>query len=144
MKHWPDVRDKLAFLQRLMTEFTGGRMSLEGNLTRCTFPAEVILARDDDAVLRRNTICPRQDFVIVRLDPNAITSIFLRIKSAGLSRDIIHVQIERDGVLELGAYDSFCPGCVVTGPGVSPTLLAELEESRILRGFQAAISTDGL
>lgn len=142
MRYWPDVCDKPAFLCRLMEEFAGGRMSLEGDLCRCAFPPEVVLARDEDAVLRRNTIAPRQDFVILRLDPNALAAIFRQVQAAGLSRAIIHAQIERAGVLELAAYDNFHPGCVATGPGVSPALLAELRAAGILRGFHRAVTAD--
>lgn len=139
VKHWPDVRDKPAFLRRLMGEFVGGRMSLEGDLSRCAFPTEVVLARDEDAGLRRNTLVPRQDFVILRLDPSALTTIFQQVTAAGLTQAIIHVQIEQAGVLELGAYDNFHPGCVVTGPGVGAGLLAELQALGILRNFQVAV-----
>ena len=38
MGHWPNVRDKAAFLRRLMEEFAGGRMSLEGDLSKCASP----------------------------------------------------------------------------------------------------------
>ena len=99
MNHWPVVRDKPAFLRRLMDEFAGGRMSLEGDLSRCAFPAEVVLARDEDGILRRNTLAPRQDFVVLRLEPDAAAAIFRQVMAAGLSRAIIHVQIERAGVL---------------------------------------------
>jgi hypothetical protein len=125
-----------------MDEFAGGRMSLEGDLSRCVFPADVVLARDELDILRRNTLAPRQDFVVLRLEPDAAAAIFRQIVAAGLSRAIIHVQIERGGVLELGAYDNFHTGCVVTGPGVGAGLLSELQAAGVLRGFQVA-STAG-
>jgi hypothetical protein len=125
-----------------MDEFTGGRMSLEGDLSRCTFPADVVLSHDEDGILRRNTLAPRQDFIIVRLEPGAASAIFKQIMAAGLSRAIIHVQIERAGVLELGAYDNFHPGCVVTGPDVSAGLLTELQAAGVLRGFQVAAAAE--
>jgi hypothetical protein len=141
VKHWLDIRDKPAFLRRLMDEFTGGHMSLEGDLKRCTFPTEVILAHDELGILRRNTIAPQQDFVVLRLEPDATNSIFREVMAAGLSQAIIHVQIEHRGVLQLGAYDNFCRGCVVTGPGVRVELLSELQSAGILRDFWAQ-STD--
>jgi hypothetical protein len=142
VNHWPDVRDKPAFLRRLIDEFAGGRLSLEGDLSRCDFPAEVVLGRDEDGMLRRNTLAPRQDFVILRLDPAAAAAIFRQILAAGLSRAIIHVQIERAGVLELAAYDNFHPDCVVTGPGVGAGLLAGLQAAGVLRGFRVATAAD--
>jgi len=136
--HWPQVRDKPGFLRRLMEEFAGGRMSLEGDLSKCAFPEDIVLARKEVGVLRRNTLAPRQDFVVLRLETGTIAPILKEVKVAGLARAIIHVQIDYAGVLQLGAYDNFCPGCVVTGPGIGADLLAELQSAGILRGFQAA------
>jgi hypothetical protein len=137
MTHWLKVRDKPGFLRRLMEAFAGGRMSLEGDLSRCVFPADMV-TYDEMGVLRRNTLVPRQDFVILRLDKDTLAPIFRQIMAVGLVRAIVHVQIEHAGVLQLGAYDNFHPECVVTGPGVSVELLAELQSRGILRAYQAA------
>jgi hypothetical protein len=138
MTHWLHVRDRPAFLRRLMEEFVGGRMSLEGDLSKCNFPDDMVLAREEASILKRNTLFPRQDFVILRLEPDTIAPIFKGVMAAGLSRAILHVQIEREGVLQLGAYDNFHAKCVVTGPDVSAALLSELQSVGVLRGFQAA------
>ena len=113
-------------------------MSLEGDLSRCAFPADVVLAREELGTLRRNTTSPRQDILVLRLEPGSAAAVFEKIAAAGLSRAILHVQIERAGVLELGAYDNFHPGCVVTGPGVGERLLSELLAAGVLRGFRVA------
>jgi hypothetical protein len=138
--HWPNVRDRPAFLRRLMEEFAGGRMSLEGDLSRCNFSDDLVLTRDEAGILRRNTLFPRQDFVVLRLEPETVAAILKAVMAAGLVRAILHVQIERAGVLQLGAYDNFHPECVVTGPDVSAALLSELQSAGILRGFRAAVS----
>ncbi len=139
MTHGPNVRDEPGFLRRLMDEFAGGgRMSLEGDLSRCNFADDVVLSREEVGVLKRNTLYPRQDFVVLRLEPETVAPIFKQVLVAGLSRAIIHVQIERAGALQLGAYDNFYPQCVVTGPGVSATLLSELKSKGVLRGFAGA------
>jgi hypothetical protein len=136
--HWPQVRDKPGFLRRLMEEFAGGCMSLEGDLSKCAFPEDIVLARDEVGVLRRNTLAPRQDFVVLRLETETVARILKEVMAAGLARAIIHVQIEHAGILQLGAYDNFYPGCVVTGPGVSVALLAELRSAGVLRDYKAA------
>lgn len=144
MNHWPDVRDKPGFLRRLMEEFAGGgTMSLEGDLSRCSFPDGVVLGREEGEVLKRNTLYPRQDFVVLRLEPETVAPIFKQVVAAGLSRAVIHVQVERAGVLQLGAYDHFHPECTVTGPGVSAALLSELKSKGVLRGFAAAAHGGG-
>jgi hypothetical protein len=78
----------------------------------------------------------------LRLEPDAAPVIFRQVLAAGLSRAILHVQIERGGVLELGAYDNFHLGCVVTGPGVSVGLLSELRTAGVIRGFRVAFTAD--
>ena len=47
----------------------------------------------------------------------------------------MHVQLEKDGRLELAAYDNFHPQCVVTGPAILPEILAELQAAGVVRGF---------
>src|SRR4051812_13540858 len=108
LKHWPVVRDKPGFLHRMMRELAGDSLiSLEGDLSRCRFPVHLVVGHDETRLLRRNTHIPRQDFVVLRLSTDAIAPIFEQVMSAGLERAIIHVLIERGGILELGAYDNF-------------------------------------
>ena len=137
--HWVDVRDKPAFLRRLMRELAGdARLSLEGDLRDCAFDSDQVATREEQGLLKRNTLSPRLDFVILHLAPSDVESIFSKVSAVGLSRAIIHVQIERGGVLELGAYDNFHSKCVVTGPGVSITLLSDLKVKNTIRGFSDA------
>ena len=136
--HWINVRDKPGLLHRLMREFIGGQMSLEGDLSKCKVPDEMVVARDEVGLLKRNTLYPRQDFVVLQLKPDNIAPIFKEVLAAGLSRAIIHVQIEYGGVLQLGAYDNFHSDCVVAGPAVSETLLVELKLKHVLRDFVIA------
>jgi hypothetical protein len=134
--HLVDVRDKPGFLHYIMAEVAGdARISLEGDLSQCQFPEEMIIARDENPPLRRMTLVPRQDFVILRLTRDTVAPIFQQVLRAGLTRAIIHVQIERGGVLELGAYDNFHPECTVTGAGILPTTLAALKAKSIVRDF---------
>jgi hypothetical protein len=137
-KHGLDVRDKPALLHRLMTELAGdARISLEGDLSHCRFSAELVLTLDETGILKRNTIFPEQDFIVLYPKPESVALILKQVLAAGLSRAIIHVQIERNGILELGAYDNFDPECVLTGPGVSRALLDELKSKHIVREFEA-------
>src|SRR5260370_22038540 len=129
------VRDKPGFLHRLMVEFAGGRMSLEGDLSKCKFADDLVLGHEEVDLLKRSTLYPRQDFIVLRLQPATIGPIFKQIMVAGLSRAIVHVQIEHAGVLQLYAYDNFHFDCVVTGSGVSEWLLDELKAHMVLRDF---------
>ncbi len=126
-----------------MVELAGNAcMSLEGDLSHCRFVDDLVLTRDETATLKRNTLAPKLDFVVLRLTKETVDPIFRQVTAAGLKRAIIHVQIERGGVLEFGAYDHFGPECVVTGPGISLALLDELTATNVLRDFKAAVPKD--
>jgi hypothetical protein len=121
-----------------MREFGAGLISLEGDLSRCKFADDVVVGRDEIGLLKRSTLYPRQDFVVLRLEPEKIAPIFKEVLAAGLSRAIIHVQIEHGGALQLGAYDNFHPDCVVAGPAVSTSLVDDLKSKHVLRDFSVA------
>jgi len=139
ISHRLDVRDRPEFLHRLMVELAGNaQLSLEGDLSRCRFTDDVVIAHDETPTLKRNTIAPKQDFVVLRLTPETVDPIFNQVMAAGLKHAIIHVQIERNGIPELGAYDNFYHESVVTGPGVSSALLEELKKLNVLCDFEVA------
>ncbi|MBE0542101.1 MAG: hypothetical protein IH623_11990 [Verrucomicrobia bacterium] len=127
----------------MMHELAGNDalISLEGDLSRCRFPGDLVTSRDETINLKRQTLVPTEDFIVLRLTSEMVAPIFEQIASAGLTCAIVHVQIARKGVTELGAYDNFHPECVVTGSGVSTTLLDELKDKRIIRDYQIAASS---
>lgn len=144
VSHLVDVRDKPGFLNRLIAELAGdARISLEGDLSQCRFSDDLVVSRAGAGLLKPNTLVPRQDFVVLRLTLETVAPIFQQVMAAGLKHAIIHVQIERNGVLELGAYDNFHPDCVVTGPGITPELLDDLKSRRLLRDFRRASASSG-
>lgn len=137
-RHRVDVRQPAPFLRRILRELAGNaRLSLEGTLGDAPFAAEAILGREPVDVLKRNTTTPVLDFLVLRLPPELVDGIFSQISRIGLREDIVHVQVEKGGRLELTAYDNFHPECVVTGPAVPSELLAELEAAGVIRGFTA-------
>ncbi len=127
-----------------MLELAGdARMSLEGDLSKCHFADDHVVSREETGVLKRNTLSPHLDFVIVKLEPDTIRPIFEQVMAAGVKDAIIHVQIERSGSLQLGAYDNFHRDCVVTGPEVSADLLARMKASGVVRSFNVASESGG-
>lgn len=137
--HSVDVQNRLGFLHRLMTALAGtARMSLEGNLSRCRFADDLVLGREAVGVLKRNTLRPQLDFVVLKLEPETVWPIYQQIMAAGLKRAIIHVQIDRGGALQLGAYDNFHCECAVTGPAVWASLLAEMQSGGLIRAYRVA------
>jgi len=131
------VRNRSEFLRRMMLELSGNSsISLEGNLSYCKFSDVILLSRDETVLLKRNTALPKQDFAVLKLTSETVGEVFKQIMTAGLKKAIIHVQIERSGLLELAAYDNFSPNCVLTGSGVGLSLLNELKSSGVICSFQ--------
>jgi len=114
-----------------MDVFAGGRMTLEGDLSRCFFPEGAVVERCDagGSVL---------DSAELRLEPSTLDAIFKGVMAAGLRRAVVHVRIESGGILQVGAYDNFHSECVVTGPGVSKALLDELLSAGMLWNYREA------
>jgi len=135
--HRVNVREKPAFLHRLMQELAGkSTISFEGDLSHCRFIEDLIERYDRVAALHRNTMWPKRDFVVLRLATENVEKIYEQVMAAGLKHAIVHVQIERRGVLELAAYDNFHPDCTTTGPGVRVALLNQLKDARVLHDFE--------
>jgi hypothetical protein len=100
--HQTIVRAKPEFLRHLMAELAGNaHISFEGDLSHSRFIDDLVLTRDETPMLKRNTLAPTHDFIVLRLANETIEPIFRQIQAAG--RAILHVQIERDAVLQLGA-----------------------------------------
>lgn len=48
---------------------------------------------------------------------------------------IIHIAIESEGELQLGAYDNLGEGCVFTGPAVPPSQLEQWRARGLITSF---------
>jgi hypothetical protein len=58
--------------------------------------------------LKRQTVWPRQDFVILSLEHDTIDPILeIVLPEARYKEDITHIQIEKHGELQFGCYDQF-------------------------------------
>jgi hypothetical protein len=142
ISHWVDVHDKPGVLHRLMAELAGdAHISLEGDLSQCRFSDDLVISREEVGLLKRHTLAPSQDFVVLRLTSETIVPIYRQVMAAGLKHAIIHVQIERNGVLEFGAYDNFHPNCVMTGPAIGVEVLEDLKSENAVRDFGVAAAS---
>ena len=136
-RFWIVARDKPGLLIAMMRALVGdGYMSFEGDLSRCAFSAELAPSSDETAVLARHTSHPQQDFIVVPLEQDNIQAILDTILTDGrFMKDIIHIQIEKNGRLEFASYDNFHPDCVVCFHGISTGLLSRLQESGVIRSW---------
>ena len=137
--YWIDVRDKPAFLRRIIVALAGdAEISFEGVLKSFNFPPNLINKSESDS-LRRATLTPEMDFVRCPLNQTTVTPILNALGSGKeLVSDIIHIQISVSDRLEFGAYDQFHRDCVVTRSRVPIDLLSELKHRGIIRTFEPA------
>lgn len=137
-KYWLKARDKPGLLMAMMRLLAGedARISFEGNLSGCGLAELSGASIAETASLRRATTQPELDFVVLPLDGSNARAILECVHRAG--RAIIHIQIEKHGSLQFGAYDNFHPDCIVVGPEVSKSALDELVSKGVLKSVERA------
>jgi len=137
-RYWPVARDKPGLLIAMMRHLAGdAHISFEGNLSRCSFPSILNPSNNQTPALRRATASPTMDFVVLPLTPESVRPILdVVLPDNRYLRDIIHIQIEKEGQLQFGSYDNFHHECIVGfPPGVTPELLDRLQSSGVIRSW---------
>jgi hypothetical protein len=126
------VRDKRRFLAAALAELAGdAQVSFEGDLNSTSLFDVAGASGDETQVLKRNTLWPKQDFVVLPLEAEMVGPIMAAVGGT-VPRGIIHIQIQKDGRLELGLYDNFAPKCMSFGPSLTSTFFATLQDAGIL------------
>ena len=126
------VRDKRKFLIAAMAELAGdAHLSLEGDLSATQVLDLAGASGNETAVLKRSTTWPVQDFVVLPLETDLITTIVASIGGT-VPRGVLHFQIEKRGQLQLGLYDGFRPAASFFGPRLTPEFFAKLEAEGVL------------
>src|ERR1700739_4176540 len=114
------VRDKRRFVMAALRHFAGSAfVSFEGALSGTGLIGVAGASGDETKALRRNTLWPRQDFVVLPLEAETVEPIMAAVGGT-VPRGIIHIQVEKGGRLELGLYDNFAPKGIFFGPAVTP------------------------
>jgi hypothetical protein len=127
------VRGKGQLLLVLMEALEGNaHISFEGNLRSLPLSSYPGASSEPTDALKRNTLWPKQDFVVVPLEPSSSTEIYAALGGV-IPRTVRHVQIEKDGVLQFGAYDNFHPECIFFGGAVTTQMLESLVSNDILQ-----------
>ena len=126
------VRDKRRFLAAVLAELAGvAQVSFEGDLSSTSLFDVAGASSDETQVLKRNTLWPKQDFVVLPLEAEMVGPIMAAVGGT-LPRGIIHIQVQKDGRLELGLYDNFAPKCMFFGSSLTSTFLATLRDAGTL------------
>jgi hypothetical protein len=139
------VLDKQRLFRLVLEELAGdAHISFEGELRGLRLLSIPGGSEEETDSLKRNTSWPKQDFVVVPLEADSSGAILSAIGGA-LLRKIIHVQIEKAGVLEFGAYDQFQPGCIYFGGALNPQILEVLVSQGVLKTFtnRSTLSKNG-
>jgi len=127
------VRDKRRFLLAIMEELAGNvHISFEGNLRNLRLGSIPGASEAETVALKRNTLWPKQDLMVLPLEPSMGEPILSAIGGT-VPGSIIHVQVEKEGVLEFGAYDNFHPECIYFRGGVRQEFLESMLSQGLLK-----------
>jgi hypothetical protein len=133
-KFW-HVSDKRRLLLALMEEFAGdAHVSFEGDLSALPLSSIPGASQEETGVLRRNTLWPKQDFIVLPLEPSTSKAIISAIGGT-VPNTIIHIQIEKGGTLQFAAYDNFHPQCIIFHSTFKPAFLESLASESIVRPY---------
>ena len=135
-----DTRDRPRLLFAMMRAFESdqSRIAFEGNLASTELFRLEGASYNETKNLKRATISPKLDFIVLALVPARVPEIEKAIRSKipfGGYKGIIHVQIEADGKIMFGAYDNFGIGSVIVNGLVSTAVLDDLVKTRALRSY---------
>jgi len=132
------ARDKPGLLVAMMKALASGAyISFEGDLSQCRLAEISGASLNERESLKRNTLFPRQEFVVLPLEHDTIGPICEEVLPEGrIAHNICHVQIEKNGSLAFGAYDNFHPECIGVSGLVPRGLLEQLQSNGVLRSFR--------
>jgi hypothetical protein len=126
------IRDKRLFLIAVMEELAGtARISFEGDLSATRAFDMAGASKEETPILKRNTLWPQQDFIVLPLETESAKAIIAAIGGT-VPKSILHIQIEKSGRLELGLYDNFDPRATFFGLALTPRFLSTLQFEGII------------
>lgn len=136
---WIQPVDKLELLKSMMTTFKDiGKVSFEGDLSDLSILKMNGVETAETACLKRATVSSKLDFVVVPLSEKNLKMINQEFseRSDLFDDEIIHVQIESNGVLVFAAYDNFDEQCTFSLETVSIETLDLLKSKEVINGYK--------
>ena len=131
------VRDCQGTLWAFYRQYEGtGLASFEGDLSSLDLHALPGSFTQETAALKRQTLEPEMDFIVVPITTETIGLLKQRLSKAGALGEkgkVIHTQLEANGVAVLIACDNFHDDCTVASSEVSESFLSELKTRGVLR-----------
>jgi len=143
-KYFIVAKDKASLLERMMEALQGNaHISFEGNLSKCDFSKIPGASSQETEVLKKITFFPVQDFIVLPLEKEIIRLILYQVlPNNRFSRDIIHIQIEKNNSLDFGSYDNFHPDCIACSETISAEFLQSLVTEGTLKSFDPVETPD--
>jgi len=136
------VRDCQGTLWAFYRRYEGaGLASFEGNLTGLALDELSGSSHSETPALRRQTVQPELDFVVVPISSENIASLKWRLSLRGVlgaEGVVVHTQLEVGGEAVLIACDNFHDECTVASLSVPEAFLSELKSEGVLRGYSEA------
>ncbi|MHC9541031.1 MAG: hypothetical protein AB9903_16140 [Vulcanimicrobiota bacterium] len=129
------VKHKIPFMELVIRKFCGNaHISFEGDLSRVDLRIIRGSSISETPALKRNTIYPIQDFIIVPLEEDTRDIIISMLHRIGIRNRVDHLQIETAGEHVFGSYDNFQLLWVIEDIGEA--VLADLLREGIIKNYK--------
>lgn len=113
------------------------QIALEGNLATCDFSKVEDYRVTSFGELHRVDDGRESDYQVFELNSDTLEPLLEQVLSEDrLSDDIEHIQIQRNGQLQVLIGDNFHDECVSVGPAITIGLLEGLKSQGIIRSYQ--------
>jgi hypothetical protein len=133
-----EVKKSVELVKAVIELFSGNaHLSLEGQLKGKDFSFVEGIVTEPNEILKRNTLEPQQDFVILPVEVETKEVIKQKIlPQVGLRQNVYHVLMEKEGELVFAAYDNFHPDTVLITGEVPRSWLEELLQQQVIKNFE--------
>jgi hypothetical protein len=126
------IVDKRRFVLAAMHALAGeAHISFEGRLGSSKLAELRTASTLESTVLRRNTIQPKQDFLLLPLEAEGVEAIG-RALGGTVPLSILHIQVEKQGELALGLYDLPKPHIFI-GKVLPPQFMSKLQSEGVVK-----------
>ena len=137
-EYWIQPRDKVNLLKALMEELAGeAQILFEGDLSKCNFSKISNKATHISGELHPAVKGDESLFKVFVLDNESLNQILEQILPDNrFIEKIEHIQIQKNGELQVLIGDNFHDECISVGPLVPVKLLEKLKNSGVIEGYQ--------
>lgn len=137
-EYWLNPLNKSGLLEALMNFLAGNaQIALEGDLSDCDFSGIEKNIVMESGELHRAYNDGKSDYKIFRLDKETIKPILEQVLPEDrLLNKIIHIQIQKNGQLQLLVGDYFHEECVSVGTLFTVKQLETLKENGLIKSYK--------